>query len=104
MSAPVKMMNRPPAAILPKKPARRATLPNDCPIMVSQATALGMFFVVICASVPLIPLGPNSAVLDPPEEFLHAIREHDDSRDDSQEGVNIGRIGLHECADHSESE
>ena len=58
MSAPVKMMNSPPAAILPKKPDIRAILPNDCPIMTSQATGLGMFFVVICASVQPIPWGP----------------------------------------------
>jgi hypothetical protein len=44
-SAPVKIMNSPPAAILPRKPDIRAILPNDCPMMMSHATDLGMFFV-----------------------------------------------------------
>jgi hypothetical protein len=43
MRAPVKMMNSPLAAILPKKPDIRAMLPNDCPMITSQAISLGTF-------------------------------------------------------------
>lgn len=42
LSAPVKMMNSPPAAILLKKPNISAILPNDCLMIMSQATNLGM--------------------------------------------------------------
>jgi len=52
MSAPVKMMNNPPVAILPKKPDIRPILPNDCPMIMSQAINLGMFLAVICSERP----------------------------------------------------
>ncbi len=55
MSAPVKMMNSPPTAILPKKPDSRAILPNDCPMIMSPAINLGMFLAVICSRETLIP-------------------------------------------------
>src|SRR6266446_2747899 len=57
MSAPVKMMNSPPAAILPKKPDISAILPNDCPMIMSQAINLGMFLAVSCSRERLIPGG-----------------------------------------------
>jgi hypothetical protein len=69
MSAPVKMMNSPPAATLPKKPAISAILPNDCPMIMSQAINLGILLAVICAREALIPGVPNPGALDYPKSF-----------------------------------
>ena len=69
MRAPVKMMNSPPAAILPKKPAISAILPNDCSMIMSQAINLGTFLVVSCSREALIPGGPNTEVLHYPKSF-----------------------------------
>src|SRR5258708_16323308 len=104
MSAPVKMMNSPPAAILPKKPDIRAILPNDCPMIMSEAINLGMFLAVSCARELLIPGGTKSRGAKPSEKLLHAIGKDDDSRDDSQESVDIIRIGLQKGFDHGSQE
>src|ERR1700731_2961161 len=69
MSAPVKMMNRPPATILPKKPEISPRLPNDCPMIMSQAINLGMFLAVSCSREPLIPGVPNPGAPDHPKSF-----------------------------------
>ena len=69
MSAPVKMMNSPAAAILPKKPDISAILPNDCPMIMSQAINLGMFLAVSCSREPLIPGAPNPGAPDHPKSF-----------------------------------
>jgi len=79
MSAPVKMMNNPPAAILPRKPKISAMLPNDCPMIMSQAINSGTFLAVICSRAALIPGRPNPGAVDHPKSFWHAIGKDDDS-------------------------
>jgi hypothetical protein len=104
MSAPVKMMNSPPAAILPKNPDIRAILPNDCPIINEPGNKF--------RNVPRCDLfkrgldswGAKSSGARPSEELLHAIGKGDDSRDDSQESVDIIRIRLKKGFDHRSQE
>jgi hypothetical protein len=104
LSAPVKMMNSPPAAILLKKPDISATLPNDCPMIMSQATNLGMSLSVSCSRELLIPGAPNPGTLDHPKSFCMPIGKDDDFRHNSQESVDIIWIGLEKGFDHRSQE
>jgi hypothetical protein len=98
------MMNSPPAAILLKKPDISAILPNDCLMIMSQATNLGMSLSVSCSRELLIPGAPNPWGARPSEELLHAIGKDDDSRHNSQESVDIIWIGLEKGFDHRSQE
>jgi hypothetical protein len=59
MRAPVKMTKSPPAAILDRKPDRIATLPKDCPMMISHAMVLGILRELRSFRLPLTPGPPN---------------------------------------------
>jgi len=77
-------MNRPPAAILPKKPATSAMLPKDCPTMTSHAMNVGIFL-----ECQLFKRFLDSPTAKPWEEFLHSVWKNDESSNNPQKGPGV---------------
>jgi hypothetical protein len=91
MSAPIKIMKSPPAAILPKKTEYQRNTSKRLPDDIQPANKLGDF-----PDPHLFKCSFDSYTVKPAKEFLHSIRKNNYSSDSPDESAGIICVCLKE--------